>query len=681
LKSSVAVCAVALSVLYSEASEVKPPNILFIFSDDHSHNAISAYGSCINETPNIDRIANEGAIFLNSFCANSICQPSRASILTGKHSHRNGVTDNGSPWDGSQTVFPRLLKNNAGYQTALIGKWHMEPNPTDEFDFWKVLENEGGQGRYFNPEFATQTGPELIPGYSTDVIADESIKWLESNWNTNNPFMLMCQFKSPHVPQLPPVRNAKMFNGKIIPEPATLYDNYANRQPYISKNWMGLDVAVLGAIPPFGSSYKPHRSHTRNLESMTPEQQTNWHNAYDKWSQEYYDFMASTNADDPVQLKAFQYQRVAKNYLRCVAAVDENVGRILQWLEDQNLENDTIVIYSSDQSYYIGEHGMTDKRWMYEESMRMPLLIRWPGKINPGTAITQFVQNIDYAPTFLEMAGASVPEAMQGSSLLPALTGNTTNDWRESLYYHYYGHGKHNVPRHEGVRTERYKLIRYYTDGNWEMFDMQNDPNELVSVYENPQYQKIVKMLKNELQKLRVQYEVPPNAFGKKIFNSNLLINSGFETKNGKSKQIAANWNQTGNAKRQEWGQRTGKAGMMFQKWKGFTGDVYQAVSTNIQKGETVMLNFFAKVNTDTRFDSGAEVYGRIELKNGAVLVETHDIQILSQLTNSLNNWLSFNSKIVNTNDNIDTIAAKFVVSGLTGGIVTIDDTVLDFRR
>ncbi len=518
LKSTVAVCAVALSVLYSEASEVKPPNILFIFSDDHSQNAISAYGSCINKTPNIDRIANEGAIFLNSFCANSICQPSRASILTGKHSHRNGVTDNGSHWNGRQTVFPRLLKSKAGYQTALIGKWHMEPNPTDEFDFWKVLENAGGQGRYFNPEFATQTGHETLSGYSTDVIADESIQWLEKNWDTNHPFMLMCQFKSPHVPQLPPVRNAKMFNGKTIPEPATLYDDYANRQPYISKNWMGLDVAVLGAIPPFGSSYKPHRSHTRNLDSMTPEQQTNWHEAYDKWSQEYYDFMASTNADDHVQLKAFQYQRVAKNYLRCVAAVDENVGRLLQWLEDQNLENDTIVIYSSDQGYYIGEHGMTDKRWMYEESMRMPLMIRWPGKINPGTAITQFVQNIDYAPTFLEMAGVTIPKAMQGASLLPMLTGNTTNNWRESLYYHYYGHGKHNVPRHEGVRTERYKLIHYYTDGNWELFDLQKDPNELVSVYENPQYQEIVKMMKKELKRLRKQYEVPPNEYGKKIF-------------------------------------------------------------------------------------------------------------------------------------------------------------------
>jgi arylsulfatase A-like enzyme len=492
-----------------------PPNILFIFSDDHSTQTIGAYGgrmAPLNPTPNIDRIANEGAIFRESFCGNSICQPSRATVLTGKHSHLNGVTYNGAKWNGKQTIFPRLLKQQADYQTALIGKWHMHPDPTDEFDFWKVLASSGGQGDYYNPDFNTQTGPERIHGYSTDVITDQSIQWLE-NRDKEKPFLLMCQFKSPHVPRLPPVRNAHLYKDVVFPEPVTLLDNYQNRQPYISKNWMGLDVAKLAMIPPKGSHYTPDNEHTKALARMNAQQIEAWHNAYDEQVQKYYDFMNSDKAKDPVALKRFRYQTMIQSYLRCVAAVDQNVGRLLQWLEDNHLENDTIVVYSSDQSYYVGEHGMADKRWMYEESLRMPLIIRWPGNIKPGTQVDELVQNIDYAPTLLSAAGIPTPADMQGQSLLPLLAEGQNINWRQQIYYHYYTNGEHNVPRHDGVRTSRYKLINYYTDGTYELFDLKNDPNELNNLYENPEYRAIAEQMKKGLAEQRKENAVPDAAF------------------------------------------------------------------------------------------------------------------------------------------------------------------------
>jgi N-acetylglucosamine-6-sulfatase len=492
-----------------------PPNILFIFSDDHSTQAIGAYEgrmAPLNPTPNIDRIATEGVIFRESFCGNSICQPSRATVLTGKHSHLNGVTYNGAKWNGAQTIFPRLLKQQVGYQTALIGKWHLKPDPVDEFDYWQVLASSGGQGDYYNPNFNSINGPVTLNGYSTDVITDRSIQWLEKEWNQEKPFLLMTQFKSPHVPQLPPIRNAEMYKDQIIPEPPTLLDNYKNRQPYISKHWMGLDTAKLAMIPPKGMDYTPDNEHTKALKRMTPEQIKAWHEAYDEQVQRYYDFLASEEAKDPVKLQKFKYQTMIKSYLRCISAVDENVGRLLQWLEDNDLENNTIVVYSSDQSYYIGEHGMADKRWMYEESLRMPLVMRWPGKIKPGTEVTELIQNIDYAPTLLEAAGVPVPVEMQGKSLLP-LTEGKKLEWRDTIYYHYYTNGEHNVPRHDGVRTDRYKLINYYTDDTYELFDLQSDPNELKNLYDNPEYRAVVERMRKALNEQRDTYAVPENVY------------------------------------------------------------------------------------------------------------------------------------------------------------------------
>jgi N-acetylglucosamine-6-sulfatase len=507
-------------------SPQNPPNILFIFSDDHSTQAIGAYEgrmAPLNPTPNIDRIANEGAIFRESFCGNSICQPSRATVLTGKHSHLNGVTYNGAKWNGKQTIFPRLLKQQAGYQTALIGKWHMHPDPSDEFDFWMVLASSGGQGDYFNPNFNSINGPTVLEGYSTDVITDRSIQWLEKEWNKEKPFLLMTQFKSPHVPQLPPIRNAEMYKDQTMPEPESLLDNYKSRQPYISKHWMGLDTAKLAMIPPKGTDYPKDNEHNKALKRMTPEQIEAWHEAYDEQVQRYYDFMESPDAKDPVKLHRFKYQTMIKSYMRCIAAVDENVGRLLQWLEDNDLENDTIVVYSSDQSYYIGEHGMADKRWMYEESLRMPLVMRWPGKIKPGTKINDLVQNIDYAPTLLEATGLPVPEEMQGSSLLPLLKGKDP-EWRDTIYYHYYTNGEHNVPRHDGVRTDRYKLIHYYTDDTYELFDLKQDPNEVMNLYDNPEYRAVVERMRAELGNQRKEFEVPDAVFEEPFIHKGKIV-------------------------------------------------------------------------------------------------------------------------------------------------------------
>lgn len=497
------------------APDSQKPNILFIFSDDHSTQTIGAYNgrhAPLNPTPNIDRIAEEGAIFRESFCANSICQPSRATVLTGKHSHLNGVTYNGAKWDGQQTIFPRLLKEQVGYQTALIGKWHLKPDPVDEFKYWQVLASSGGQGDYYNPDFHTRHGPIRREGYSTDVITDETIRWLEQR-DPNKPFLMMCQFKSPHVPQLPPIRNAEMYKDQVIPEPETLLDNYQNRQPYISKHWMGLDIAKLAMIPPKGSGYSPDNEHKKALRRMNAEQIKAWHAAYDEQVQDYYDFMNSEASLDPVRLQRFKYQTMTRSYLRCVAAIDENVGRLLQWLEDNDLKNDTLVIYSSDQSYFIGEHGMAEKRWMYEEALRMPLMMRWPGKIKPGTEVHELVQNIDYAPTLLAAADLPAPDDMQGQSLLPLLAEGQNIDCRQAIYYHYYTNGEHNVPRHDGVRDKSYKLIHYYTDDTYELFDLKNDPNEIKNQYDNPEYRAIVERMKKSLKEKRAAFEVPDSVF------------------------------------------------------------------------------------------------------------------------------------------------------------------------
>ncbi len=505
MKKLLAICSLAAASLMGAQEK---PNILFIFSDDHSTNAIGAYGSKINNTPNIDRIAEEGAVFEKSFCTNSICQPSRATILTGTHSHINGVTYNGAHWNANQILFPRVLKR-AGYQTALIGKWHMHPNPTNEFDYWKVLVGSGGQGDYYNPDFVSiDKGHEQIEGYSTDVVADESIKWL-NNRDKTKPFLMMVQFKSPHVPRIPHPRYMDMYTEDVA-EPETLYDDYQNRLKGASVAWMeinGQNEEVLAYFPPKGVDEKLRKNQAKHLNRMTPEQRKALLDAMDDQNREYYEYKKSGVFNDPVKARKIKYQFFIKNYLRCVQAIDDNVGKLLKWLEDNKLDDNTIVIYSSDQSYFIGEHGWAEKRWMYEEALKMPFVIRWPGKIKPGSRPQAMIQNLDYGPTFIAAAGAKVPKRMQGKSLLSVFENDDTV--RDAIYYHYYHHGAHNVPRHEGVRTDRYKLINFYSTGEYELYDLKNDPNEVMNQANNPEYAGIKKQLLQKLKAQRKEFKDP----------------------------------------------------------------------------------------------------------------------------------------------------------------------------
>ncbi|MHC5066733.1 MAG: sulfatase family protein, partial [Planctomycetota bacterium] len=397
------------------------PNIIFIFSDDHAPHAISAYGSKINATPNIDRLAAEGAIFRASYCGNSICGPSRATVLTGKLSHANGFMRNGNRFDGDQQTFPKLLQK-AGYQTAMIGKWHLGTEPTG-FDYWRILP---GQGSYYNPDFIDADGRKRIEGYVTEITTELALDWLREGRDTSKPFLLMCQQKAPHRSWMPGPNELGLYRDVDIPEPPSLFDDYAGRGPAAGQQEMEIDRHMymfydlkLEPTPEESQNLKgPDRSWENPLKRMNAEQRAAWDVAYLEENQAFRE--AKLEGEDLIRWK---YQRYIKNYLRCVAGVDRSVGQILDYLAESGLEENTIVIYSSDQGFYLGDHGWYDKRWMYEESFAMPLLARWPKHIPSGLEVTQLVQNIDYAPSFLERAGVEVPADMQGRSLLSLLAG------------------------------------------------------------------------------------------------------------------------------------------------------------------------------------------------------------------------------------------------------------------
>ena len=489
------------------------PNILFIFSDDHAPHAIGAYDGWlkdVNPTPNIDALAKQGMLFKNSFCTNSICGPSRAVIITGKHSHLNGFMNNGNKFDGSQQTFPKILRG-AGYQTAMIGKWHLKSQPQG-FDYWDVLP---GQGEYYNPRMLSQNGKREIEGYCTDIVTDLAINWLKENTGNSNgddkPFMLMCQHKAPHRCWMPALRHLELYNDIEIPEPDTLFDKYEDNAAAARNQEMEIDrhmhqIYDLFAHPPKDWDGDPDadtdRSGWKNLQRMTPEQKAAWDAGY-KAENDAFD-AANLTGDDLIRWK---YQRYAKNYLRCVKGVDESVGKLMDYLKESGLDKNTIVVYSSDQGFYIGDHGWYDKRWMYEESLKMPLIVKWPGVTKPESVNKNLVQNLDYAETFLEIAGAAVPDDMQGRSLVPLLKGETVSDWRNSIYYHFYEYPSvHMCPRHNGVRNERYKLIQIYEFGEWEFYDLEKDPDESTNVYNDPAYQEQVATMKAELESLRVRY-------------------------------------------------------------------------------------------------------------------------------------------------------------------------------
>ena len=474
----------------------KQPNILFIFTDDHAAHAISAYGSKINTTPHMDRLAKEGMLFEKCYVSNAICGPSRAVILTGKYSHLNGFLKNQrQPFDGSQQTFPKLLRK-VGYTTAVIGKWHLKSTPTG-FDYFDVLI---GQGPYYNPPMKTtdeegKVITEKNTGYTTDIITDKALAWLKNDREKDKPFMLMYQHKAPHRNWQPGPKHLTMFDGVDIPEPETLWDDYKGRTSAAGKQTMTIARHLND------NDLKLNEG-PRNL---TPEQRKVWEAAYGPKNEAF----RKANLQGEALVK-WKYQRYIKDYLRCVQSVDDNLGRVLDYLDETGLAKNTIVIYSSDQGWYLGDHGWYDKRWMYEESLVMPLLVRWPGVVKPGSRNSDIVSNLDFAETFLDIAGAKIPKDMQGTSILPLLKGQTPKDWRTHFYYHYYEFpGAHSVARHYGVTNGRHKLIYFYQNNEWELFDLGKDPNELSSVYGNSDYSKVQTDLLAELKRLRVQYKVP----------------------------------------------------------------------------------------------------------------------------------------------------------------------------
>ena len=506
------VAAQLLSVAQADetGSETNKPNIVFIFSDDHAPHAIGAYGGIlqeVNPTPNIDGLARRGMLFQNSFCTNSICGPSRAVILTGLHSHKNGFMHNGNEFDGSQVTFPKLLQKG-GYETAIIGKWHLKSTPQG-FNYWDVLR---GQGDYYNPVFLSENGKETVEGHCTDVVTDKAIDWLSKSRDNNKPFMLMCQHKAPHRTWMPAIRHLDLYADRDMPEPDTLFDKWEDNAAAARYQEMEIDRHMYHEYDlhlPLPADFDPKtaprglaKAAFRNMSRFNDEQRAQWDA---KWKSRNEAFAAANLSGK--ELVRWKYQRYIKNYLRCIKGVDESVGRIVKWLDDNNLSENTIVIYSSDQGFYLGDHGWYDKRWMYDESMKMPLIVSWPGVTKDGSVNKELVQNLDYAQTFLEIAGADAPTSMQGQSLVPLLNGKTPDNWRQSVYYHYHEYpGSHAVPKHCGVRTKDLKLMHFYEFGEWEFYDLHSDPDEQNNVYNSPERADQIAGMKSELAQMKKLY-------------------------------------------------------------------------------------------------------------------------------------------------------------------------------
>ena len=487
------------------------PNIVFIMSDDHGYQAISAYGSRINTTPNIDRLATRGMRFDRCYVTNSICTPSRAAILTGTYNHVNGVTTLDTPFDNALPNVAKHLRAG-GYQTAIIGKWHLGEGPEHQptgFDHWDVVP---GQGRYHDPEFIDSSGTQVASGYVTDVTTDKCLDWLQSR-NTSRPFFLMCHHKAPHRPWDPNPAHRSLYNNDV-PIPPTFDDDYQNRaapareaQIRIAEDLVYRDLDLV-ELPESGGR-REDRYGTRKVPFPDGPEISTLRLRCMVTGEE---FRFSSRSE----LKRFKYQRYLRKYLQCVHSIDKNVGRLLDYLDGEGLADNTLVIYTSDQGFYLGEHGWFDKRLIYEESFKMPFLVRWPSRIKGGSVCAAMASNVDFAPTFLDAAGLSVPNYMQGRSLLPLLKGEQPSDWPDSAYHRYWMNRDidHNIWAHYGIRTERYKIVYWYDDdcgrtgarpGNrmpeWELFDLENDPNELNNCYRDPDYAAVRKEMTAKLDK------------------------------------------------------------------------------------------------------------------------------------------------------------------------------------
>ena len=497
-----------LNACTERAKNIAPqrPNIVFIMSDDHAYQAIGTYHSGLLETPNIDRIANEGMRFNKAFVTNSICAPSRAVILTGKFSHLNGVPGNSQVFDGKQRTFPKILQEN-GYETAIVGKWHLKSTPTG-FDHHNVLP---GQGDYYNPDFKKQGKDTTYQGYVTDIITDLSLNWLK-NRDAEKPFLLMMHHKAPHRSWMPALKNLELFNDTPFPLPQNFYDDHEGReglkrQLLTVKDHMDVRMDFKVPCDTCATAEVNHwapAEYWRRLERLSPDERQKWETAYEKEAAEFYGIRGNE-----AQYDAWKHRRYMEDYLRCIVSVDESVGQVLDFLQENGLEENTLVVYTSDQGFFLGEHGLFDKRFMYEEAMRTPLLIKFPKEIKKGSQTDLLVQNLDIAPTLLDMAGISVPKDFQGKSIR-AIWQQDESPWRDALYYQYYEKGFGATP-HYGVRTNRYKLIHFYDDemDSWELYDLQNDSSEMKNLYEDPAYTNLVGELKEKLKELRLEYKVP----------------------------------------------------------------------------------------------------------------------------------------------------------------------------
>jgi arylsulfatase A-like enzyme len=495
----------ALAALYAMGQG--RPNIIYMMSDDHGYQAISAYGYGLNKTPHIDKLADEGMLFHRAFVTNSICGPSRAVMLTGKHSHVNGFKDNHSTFDGSQQTVVKLL-HNAGYQTALVGKWHLISDPQG-FDYWNIVP---GQGDYYNPDFIENGVRKRVPGYVTHLTTDFAINWLDQR-DTSRPFFLIYQQKAPHRNWMPEEKYYHLFDSTDFPVPRNYFDNYKGRTRAAHEQEMEIATDMHDAYDlklafdlPAEQQAGLASSWQRIFNRMTPEEKKKYETAY-RPSIEAFNRAGLTGNE----LALWKYQRYMKEYLRCVQTVDDNVGRLMDYLKEKGLDRNTIVIYTSDQGFYLGEHGWFDKRFMYEESFRTPLIVKWPG-VTKKSETRSMVQNLDFAETILEMTGLPVPSDMQGKSFVPLLKGNGKGNIHNALYYHFYENQEHKVAKHIGVRTDRYKLIYFYENNEWELYDLEKDRSEMNNLYGDPAYKHIIEKLKSTLSGLKQQYKDPEPA-------------------------------------------------------------------------------------------------------------------------------------------------------------------------
>ncbi len=495
------ITACVVSSCSSMNSKPQHPNILYIMSDDHAYQAISAYGYDLIETPNIDRIAKEGAIFNHSFVTNSICAPSRAVMLTGKYSHINGKIDNKGGFNWDQENVAKILQKS-GYQTALIGKIHLDGLPQG-FDYSMVLP---GQGKYYNPEFLENGEKKVFEGHSTPLTTGFALDWLESKRDKTKPFFLIYNQKAPHRNWMPETKYLNYLEDKEFEFPENFFDTYEGRGSAAKEQKMqivrdmtwGHDMKFENH--PFTNEIM--KDFTRDIDRMTDEQRAAWRAAYNPRNEAF----IKSNPDS-LAIAKFMFHRYLRDYLKCIKSVDDGVGEILDYLKANGLDKNTIVIYTSDQGFYLGEHGWFDKRFMYEESFRMPLLLKYPKEVKSGSVIDKLIMNLDFAPTILDYAGVTAPEDMQGESFRKVVAGENV-EWRDAVYYHFYEYpGVHSAKRHYGVRTERYKLIHFYYDvDEWELYDLEKDPSEMKSVYNNPVYSEVQGMLHKKLTELRAQY-------------------------------------------------------------------------------------------------------------------------------------------------------------------------------